>query len=100
DLPGITSEKERLLKDEQPVCRLVREKVDLADASARAALLDRALAGAKRALVLTEGLLVYLEPAQVEAIARDLSARSAVATWVIDLASPRIVAMFAKRLGD
>jgi methyltransferase (TIGR00027 family) len=99
DLPDITSEKERLLQNEKPVCRLLREKVDLADAAARGAMLDRALGGAKRALVITEGLLVYLEPAQVQAIGRDLYARSAIAWWMIDLASPRILAMMKQSFG-
>jgi O-methyltransferase involved in polyketide biosynthesis len=42
---------------------LTRTAVDLADAAARAAFLDEALAGAGKALVLTEGLLMYLEKA-------------------------------------
>jgi methyltransferase (TIGR00027 family) len=98
DLPALVDEKERLLAGERPRCRLVREKVDLADAAARAAFLDRALDGARRALVITEGLLVYLEPAQVQAIARDLRARSAIAWWMIDLASPGVLAMMRRRV--
>jgi methyltransferase (TIGR00027 family) len=99
DLPGLIDEKERLLAGEKPACRLEREKVDLADPAARAAFLDRALAGAQRALVITEGLLIYLEPAQVEAIARDLHARSAIAWWMIDLASPAIMRQMHQRIG-
>jgi methyltransferase (TIGR00027 family) len=104
DLPDLVDEKDRLLAQETPQCKVVREKVDLADAAARAAFLDRALEGAKRALVITEGLLVYLEAPQVEAIARDLAARPAIAWWMIDLASPRILTamkkLFDGKLGE
>jgi methyltransferase (TIGR00027 family) len=99
DLPALLDAKERLLADERPACRLVRVPVDLADAAARGAFLGRALAGARRALVLTEGLLVYLEPEQVRAIARDLRARPEIAWWMIDLASPAVLSMLRRRVG-
>src|SRR5438105_1496222 len=73
DLPGMIDEKERLLAGETPRCRLRRERVDLSEAAARAAFLDRALSGASKALVLAEGLLVYLDDGQVRALARDLA---------------------------
>jgi methyltransferase (TIGR00027 family) len=98
DLPGFVDEKERLLAGETPRCRVVREKVDLTDPVARAAFLDRALDGARRALVITEGLLVYLEPDQVREIARDLAGRSAIGWWMIDLASPGVMRMVRKRI--
>ena len=100
DLPGLVDEKERLLAGEKPACRLRRERVDLTDAGARSAFLDRALAGFRRALVITEGLLVYLEPDMVRAIARDLHARPAIAWWTIDLASPAVLAMLKRRVGS
>src|SRR5262249_51960576 len=61
DLPAIFDEKERLLAGEAPACRLVREAIDLSDAAVRSAFLARATGGASRALVLTEGLLGYLD---------------------------------------
>jgi PfpI family intracellular protease len=60
DLPALIDEKRRLLDGETPACNLVREAVDLADSAARAAFLARAVQGAARALVITEGLVVYL----------------------------------------
>jgi methyltransferase (TIGR00027 family) len=97
DFPDLIDDKERALAGERPVCQLRRERVDLADAAARAAFLDRALAGARRAVVLTEGLLVYLEPSEVQAIARDLHARPAIHSWIMDLASPGVLKMVRKR---
>ena len=99
DLPDLIEEKERLIAGEKPACRLVREPVDLTDAAARSAFLDRALADFRRALVITEGLLVYLEADTVRAIARDLHARPAIKWWIIDLASPDVLAMLRRRVG-
>src|SRR5215471_4573647 len=61
DLPEIIDEKIRLLAGEQPACRLLRDKVDLADAGQRADFLGGATRDAKKALVITEGLLIYLD---------------------------------------
>jgi O-methyltransferase involved in polyketide biosynthesis len=77
--------------------------VDLADRRTREAFLDGALVGARRALVLTEGLLIYLDAEQVRAIAEDLAARPAIAEWILDLQSRGTVRLLqrgtAGRLG-
>ncbi len=87
DLPAVIEEKQRILVGEAATCRVTRESVDLADPSARGAFLDRALAGAARALIITEGLLTYLDDAVVEALVHDL-ARPEVKGWVFDILSP------------
>jgi methyltransferase (TIGR00027 family) len=71
DLPGIVDEKERLLAGETPACKLGRHRVDLSDPVARAALLA-GLAGGPPTLVITEGLVHYLDPEVVAALSRDL----------------------------
>jgi methyltransferase (TIGR00027 family) len=96
DLPAITAEKNELLASEKPVCRLVRESVDLSDAEARAAFLARATAGASRVLVISEGLLTYLTDDQVRALANSLAAQPAIRFWIIDLSSPAVRAMMKK----
>ena len=97
DLPAVIEEKERRLAGEAPRCRLVRQSVDLADPAARGAFLDRALAGATRALIITEGLLTYLDEAVVAALAHDL-ARPEVEGWVFDILSPATRAMVMKAM--
>jgi methyltransferase (TIGR00027 family) len=99
DLPPMVDEKRRLLAGETPVCHLSCEGVDLSDSAARGSFLDRALRGASRALVITEGLLVYLDDDQVRAIARDLASRGAVRWWLLDLASPAILRMMQRGMG-
>lgn len=87
DLPAIIAEKDAVLTRATPRCRLSRVAVDLADPAARAAFLDHALEGARSALVLTEGLLMYLTPDIVASLGRDL-ARENVRHWIADLISP------------
>ena len=59
---------------------------DLADRAERDAVLDRV--GDGTALVITEGLLVYLEPSDVKELATALHAHPAVKEWILDLGSP------------
>ena len=99
DLGPMIDEKEKLLAGEKPRCKLRRERVDLADDAARAAFLDEAIRDGKKTLVLTEGLLVYLQPSAVEALARDFSARPSIHWWMADIASQAIVSRMQKSLG-
>jgi methyltransferase (TIGR00027 family) len=98
DLPALIDEKQHLLEGETPVCNLTREAVDLADSAARAVFLARALAGAKSPLVITEGLVVYLDDSTVRALARDLAA-ARVRWWILDMFSPAIRAMISDGMG-
>ncbi len=75
DLPGILNYKTETLKDETPACRYEAVTADLTDTAVRQALFSRLGAGSKRALVVTEGLLIYLTPEQVGALATDLHAQ-------------------------
>jgi O-methyltransferase involved in polyketide biosynthesis len=100
DLPAMTEEKQRLLDAEQPVCRLTRRSADLVDAAARAALLDEITAGSSRTLVITEGLLVYLEETVVVGLAKDLMRPPGVRWWVFDLASPGLLNLMRRSMGS
>ena len=99
DLPALTEEKEELLKDAEPRCQLRRIKVDLADSGARVAMLKEAVGPSSHALVITEGLLVYLEEAQVRSLALDLGDQAGIRWWILDLASPALLQMMAKSMG-
>jgi methyltransferase (TIGR00027 family) len=99
DLPALIEEKESLLAGAQPRCQLRRIKVDLADSAARGAMLRDALGSSVQALVISEGLLVYLDEAQVRALATDLAAQAGIRGWILDLASPAILEMMRKGMG-
>lgn len=100
DLEGILSHKESVLAGERPRCRMEFSKTDLTDPAARRSLFERVGAGARRALVITEGLLVYLQPADVAALATDLAAQPAFRWWLIDLASPGLLQMLQRQWGN
>jgi O-methyltransferase involved in polyketide biosynthesis len=51
-------------------------------------------------LILCEGLLIYFSREQVGALADDLAARATFRAWTIDIASPGLLAMLEKRVGD
>lgn len=91
--------KEENLRDEEPRCRLERVAVDLRDQSERKALISRASENAKKVLVVTEGLLIYLSEEQVGTLARDLSEAPSFRLWLTDIASPRLLKMLMRRYG-
>ena len=98
DLPAILEEKERLLAGETPVCQVERIPVDLADVTARRAIFERIGAASRRAVVLTEGLLIYLTEPAVASLSADLSAVPAFRHWVLDMVSPVLLPMIGKTI--
>jgi methyltransferase (TIGR00027 family) len=100
DLPRMIDYKAPILAAESPRCQLERIALDLADVTARRAAFDRLARGSSNALVLSEGLLIYLSRAEVEALAHDLAAQPPFRAWAADLCSPGLLAMMQKRMGD
>jgi methyltransferase (TIGR00027 family) len=88
DRREIIDYKRGVLQDAQAQCDVQWLAVDLSDAAARRAVLRDVAADARKALVITEGLLVYLDPAEVTALAQDLHRNAALQTWLFDIASP------------
>ena len=88
--------KASVLAGEQPSCRYEAIATDLADGFARRELFRAVGASAKRVLVITEGLLIYLQEAQVTNLARDLHDIPAMQFWLTDLASPGLLEMMEK----
>ena len=99
DHPEMIEYKRSELAEVSPVCAYEGVGLDLADGPGRRALFRRVGAGARRVLVVSEGLLIYLPEAAVIELARDLHAESAFAFWLTDLASPALLKMMAKNWG-
>jgi methyltransferase (TIGR00027 family) len=99
DLPGILDHKLAVLANETPRCRYVALRADLRDVTARRDVLAHAAAGSQRTLVITEGLLIYLEAPEVAALAGDLAAQTAFRWWVFDLVSPALLVRLSKQWG-
>ncbi len=99
DLPEILHYKEEILAAEKPRCTLERVRLDLSNVSARQELFQRLGSSSKKALILTEGLLVYLTRDENTALARDLAAQLSFRDWAIDLCSPGLLKMLQQNLG-
>lgn len=91
DLPGILAAKEETMAGELPRCDVERVPLDLADREARALFLAR-LTAHESVLVVTEGLLAYLDAPTVASLAKDLSDAPAVRSWILEAAMPEVLA--------
>jgi methyltransferase (TIGR00027 family) len=100
DLPEILDYKESVLRDEQPACALERIRLDLSDHSKRQELFARFGHSARRALIITEGLMIYLTPEAVGELAADLAAPASFHSWIVDIASPGLLRMLRKRMAS
>jgi methyltransferase (TIGR00027 family) len=95
DLPELLAEKSRALADQSPRCQLVRVPVDLTDVDARRDCLAASLEGAEHALVITEGLLLYLQESEVRELTHELL-RPEISWWITDIIGPLIVKLSSK----
>ncbi len=100
DLPDLFDYKEEILRGEKPVCALERVRLDVADRAARRELFSRLAAPAKKALILTEGLLIYLTAEEVAALAEDLAAPRSFQRWALDISSPGLLRMLQRQYGE
>lgn len=98
DLPEILSYKEEILRHEKPVCSLERIRLDLSNAPARRELFAQLGSRCTKALIISEGLLIYLTPDDVAGLAKDLAAPPSFQSWILDIASPGLLRMLAKKM--
>ena len=90
---------EEILRNEKPACTVERIPLDLADRAARQIVFERLGRRAKRALILTEGLIIYLTAEEAGALADDLAAAPGFRHWALDLVSPGLLKMLQKKMG-
>jgi methyltransferase (TIGR00027 family) len=100
DLPDLIAYKENSLAGEKPVCHVERVRLDLAQSEARHELFQNLDERARRILVLTEGLIVYLPTAQVAELAEQMASFVHFQRWVLDLCSPALLRILQRRLGS
>lgn len=90
DYPDVIAYKEGVLAGEVPYCSLERVGVDLADAVARKSFLATVDSRADRILILTEGVVPYLDLEHAGALADDLHGMSHAEAWIVDYITPRV----------
>jgi methyltransferase (TIGR00027 family) len=91
DLPDLFDYKDAVMAGERPRCVHEQIRLDLADRSARVDLFERVARESRRALVVTEGLLSYLEPDMVARLADDLHSETSFVAWVTELTGNQVV---------
>jgi O-methyltransferase involved in polyketide biosynthesis len=99
DLPELLAYKEETLAGEKPRCTIERVPMDLADVAKRRALFAQIGVSARRVLVISEGLLVYLSAEDVGVLATDLSKQPTFRYWIFDIVSPGLLEMLRKQGG-
>ena len=98
DLPRMINYKNEILKDEKPNCKYRTIALDLADRKARLQLFQQLNNECKKALVVTEGLIIYLTNEQVAELATDLSSQPPFRRWIFDLTSAALLEMIQKEM--
>ena len=86
----------QIMKGEKTACHYEAIQADLREPATRHALFTQLGTAAKRSLVITEGLLIYLTPEQVAALASDLHAVRTFQWWLFDIASPQLLGIMNK----
>lgn len=96
DLPDMVEYFRRHMASETPRCEVEFVAADLREATVRRQVFAKA-AEHGPVLVVSEGLLVYLEAENVAELARDLHDVARARWWLSDLASPRLLKFLEKR---
>ncbi|MFE5284984.1 class I SAM-dependent methyltransferase [Nocardia sp. NPDC056611] len=96
DLPGLIAEKNAVLAAETPRCRLTRTALDVTDSVAVTTYLDSALTDVRQALVISEGLVMYLRETDVTALSAALT-RPEIAGWCLDVSSAGVAHLMTDR---
>jgi methyltransferase (TIGR00027 family) len=100
DLPEIVAYKEAMLADEKPACELQRISLDLSDREERCHLFKDIDDHSDQTLIVTEGLIAYLDTEEAGSLAQDLSRQSSFGRWVFDLMSPGLLVMAQEEIGS
>ena len=98
DLPAILDEKTETMRDVAPSCRYEAQRVDLTNDAERQALFSALASAPAPTVFVTEGLLVYLTPDQVAALAREIHAVPQANWWLVDSLSPGLLRMMQRSL--
>jgi methyltransferase (TIGR00027 family) len=99
DFPEMIAYRREQLGDARPACRVEQVGMDLTVVPARRSLFTEVGRAGQAVLVVSEGLLIYLDRTQVAELARDLAGPPSFQRWLIDIAGPRILKRMEKTWG-
>ena len=99
DLPAISEYKQSHMRHETPVCEYEAIAADLTNGPVRDAVFAQVGRSARRVLVITEGLLVYLSEKEVRSLAKAVHDIPSARYWTTDIASPMLLEWMRKSWG-
>jgi len=97
DLPDMVAYRRASLKGHAAACDHAEVAADVAESGALADVFVLTRTSEAPVLVLTEGLLVYLDRGQVDRLAGDLRAEPLVRWWLSDLIAPLLLKTVGRR---
>lgn len=105
DFPEVIELKNSRLKQYSPNCRLERIGIDLSDLTERKKVFAELNNRSGPALILTEGVIPYLDEAAVSSLANEIKQQSRFKLWITEYYSPEVYPRyqspkFNKRLGS
>ena len=100
DFPEMIHYKETIMAGEKSHCQLQSISLDLTNRKARLELFQQLNNKCNKVLIVSEGLIGYLDDAEVGALASDLSASKNFKHWVFDIMSPGLLVMAQKEMGS
>ena len=100
DLPEVISFMQSMMLDEKPKCNHERIALDLSDRKERVDLFQQLGNRGEKILVVTEGLMVYLDESDAADFAVDLSRVKKFKHWVNDIYSPGILPLIQQEIGS
>lgn len=90
DFPEIIALKKEKLKEQKPRCKLERIGLNLANEAERKKLFDELNHRVAPALILTEGVIPYLDEPSVSSLANDIKDQSNFKLWITEYYSPEV----------
>lgn len=91
DMPALLDYKESVMGEAAAACRHKNVRLDLSDRPGRQELFAHIASVSRRVVVVSEGLLSYLEPTMVGELAEDLAAHPQFVAWITELTGSQVV---------
>jgi methyltransferase (TIGR00027 family) len=98
DFPKLIDYKNSLLADQKPVCQLERIPADLSNEKQSKEIFKKLGTESQKALIITEGVVGYLENWQAARLAYDLHAIPSFKYWIMDIARGSLRKTHSKKL--
>ncbi len=99
DLPDMINYVQSMMVNEKPKCKHERIAMDLSNRKERVDLFRQLANCGEKILIVTEGLMVYLDETDAGAFAYDLSQIKEFTHWVNDIYSPGILPLIQQEIG-